>query len=161
MKKIFESERIKYVKVTKELVTEYLKMINDETIQQYLTHEKITVKLNEELEWITEKLKNNAVIFSMIEKETNEFIGNIEILNIKDNIGELGIAITSKKQNKHYGQESIKRILEYAKEELKLNIIDLNVYSINKRGIHCYEKLGFKKIGPGKELDDIRMRKML
>ena len=105
MKKIFESERIKYVKVTKELVTEYLKMINDETIQQYLTHEKIRVKLNEELEWITEKLKNNAVIFSMIEKETNEFIGNIEILNIKDNIGELGIAITSKKQNKHYGQE--------------------------------------------------------
>lgn len=47
----------------------------------------------------------------MIEKKTNEFIGNIEIMEINNNIGEIGIAITRKKQDKHLGQEAIKRLI--------------------------------------------------
>jgi hypothetical protein len=31
----------------------------------------------------------------MIEKETNEYIGNVEIMKIIENVGEIGIAITS------------------------------------------------------------------
>ena len=31
----------------------------------------------QELEWINNKLSNNAVIFSMIEKDSNNYIGNI------------------------------------------------------------------------------------
>lgn len=93
----------------------------------------------------------------MIEKETNDFIGNIEIMEINNNIGEIGIAITSKKQDNHFGQESIKRLIEYAFNELKLDGLELNVYNFNQKVIKCYEKTGFAIDGQGKTKEDIHM----
>ena len=61
----------------------------------------------------------------MIEKGTNDFIGNIEIMNISNNIGELGIAITKLKQDNHYGQEAIKRMMDYSFNELGLDGLEL------------------------------------
>jgi RimJ/RimL family protein N-acetyltransferase len=103
------------------------------------------------------KLEKDDIIFSMIEKETNEFIGNIEIMEINNNIGELGIAITQTKQNKHFGQEAIKRLIKFAFNELNLNGLELNVYNFNHRGIKCYEKVGFVIDGQGKTEEDIHM----
>ena len=94
----------------------------------------------------------------MIEKNTNEYIGNIEIMNIADNIGEMGIAITSRQQNKHFGQEAIKAFVNYAFDVLNLKGLELNVYNNNLRGIRCYEKVGFKIVGQGKTPEDIQMK---
>ena len=74
----------------------------------------------------------------MIEKSTGEYIGNIEIMEIKNNIGELGISITALKQDRHFGTEAIKALLKYAYEELNLDGMELNVYATNPRAIHCY-----------------------
>ena len=154
---IFESERISFVKLTEKLVQDYLDMVNDIDVQKYISHNRKKYELNGELEWIKSKLEENAIIFSMIEKESNEFIGNIEIMEIKDNVGEMGIAITPKKQDKHYGQEAIKRFIEYAFNNLNLDGLELNVYNFNPRGIRCYEKVGFIKDGQGKTEEDIHM----
>ena len=108
---IFESNRIKFIKLSKKLVNDYLDMVNDVEVQRFISHKRKIYSLDGELEWIKSKLEENAIIFSMIEKQTNEFIGNIEIMKINNNIGEVGIAITSKKQNKHFGQEAIKRLI--------------------------------------------------
>ena len=155
---IFESERIYFVKLTEKLVQEYLDTVNDIEVQKYISHNRKTYELDEELEWVKSKLKENAIIFSMIEKETKEFIGNIEIMEIKNNIGEMGIAITPKKQDKHFGQKAIKRLIEYAFNDLSLDGLELNVYNFNPRGIRCYEKVGFIKDGPGKTDEDIHMK---
>ena len=154
---IFESERISFVKLTEKLVQDYLDMVNDIDVQKYISRNRKKYKLNGELEWIKSKLEENAIIFSMIEKESNEFIGNVEIMEIKDNVGEMGIAITPKKQDKHYGQEAIKRFIEYAFNTLNLDGLELNVYNFNPRGIRCYEKVGFIKDGQGKTEEDIHM----
>ena len=154
---IFESERISFVKLTEKLVQDYLDMVNDIDVQKYISRNRKKYKLNGELEWIKSKLEENAIIFSMIEKESNEFIGNVEIMEIKDNVGEMGIAITPKKQDKHYGQEAIKRFIEYAFNTLNLDGLELNVYNFNPRGIRCYEKVGFIKDGQGKREEDIHM----
>ena len=154
---IFESERINFVKISEELVNDYLAMVNDEEVQKYISRERKTYTLEGEIEWVKEKIKSNDIIFSMIEKESNDFIGNIEITNIIDDRGEIGIAISSKKQNMHYGQESMKRVIEYAFNELNLNELELNVYSFNTRAIKCYEKVGFIKDGIGKTKEDINM----
>lgn len=155
---VFESERINFIKFTDKLVYEYIDMINDEDIQKCISHEKFTLDLEKELKWIKDKLDNNEIGFSMIDKETNEFIGNIEIMNINNNKGELGITITPKMQNKHYGYEAINRIIEYAFNELNLNELNLNVYNFNERAIHLYEKVGFAKDGEGKTKEDIHMK---
>lgn len=147
---IFESDRIDFVKLSEKLVDDYLDMVNDIEVQRFISHERKVYSLDGELEWIKSKLEENAIIFSMIEKQTNEFIGNIEIMKINNNIGEVGIAITRKKQDKHFGQEAIKRLIEYSFNELNLNGLELNVYDFNPRGIKCYEKVGFIIDGQGK-----------
>ena len=154
---IFESNRIYFVKLTEELVNEYLTMVNDIEVQKYISHNRKTYELEGELEWIKSKLEENAIIFSMIEKGTNKFIGNIEILEVKNNIGEMGIAITPKQQDKHFGQEAIKRFIEYSFNNLGLDGLELNVYNFNHRGIKCYEKVGFIRDGIGKTAEDIHM----
>ena len=154
---IFESKRILFVKLTQELVNEYLTMVNDIEVQKYISHNRTIYDLEGETQWIKSKLEENAIIFSMIEKETNDFIGNIEIMHINNKIGELGIAITPSKQNNHFGQEAIKRLKDYAIEDLKLEGLELNVYNFNPRGIKCYEKVGFIIDGKGKTEEDIHM----
>ena len=144
---IFESDRIYFIKITENLLNEYLNMVNDYDVKKYisLSKDENTITEEQELEWIKGKLNNNAVIFSMIEKDTNNYIGNIEIMSINDNKGELGIAITRNMQDKHFGQESIKTLLKYAFNTLKLEEVFLKVYDFNLRGIACYEKVGFER----------------
>lgn len=155
---LFESERINYVKVSLDLIKDYVDMINDINVQKFISREKRIYTVDEEIEWIKCKKQDNALIFSMIEKGTNKFIGNIEIMEIKNNVGEVGIAITSSMQDKHFGQEALTALINYAFNILKLDGLDLNVYSSNKRGIHCYEKVGFVQIGEGKTKEDIHMK---
>ena len=118
------------------------------------------------MKWIENKLNNDNIVFSMIEKGTNKFIGNIELLEISNKIGELAICITPSMQNKHYGSESILRFIKYCFEELELENIELSVYSHNDKAISLYKKLGFVEyrrdenvgIFNNKNIDDIYMR---
>lgn len=155
---VFETDRIYFIKLSEKLVYEYLNMVNDIEVQKYISHNKKKYNLEQELEWIKNKLNTNAIIFSMIEKETNKYIGNIEIMNIVNNVGEMGIAITTEQQNKHFGQEAISAIIDYVLYNLKLDGLELRVYDYNHRGIRCYEKVGFKAVGKGKNDDEIRMK---
>lgn len=133
-------------------------MVNDPEVSNKISHNPKTFTYEEELNWININLENNALIFSMIEKKTDEFIGNIEIMHIDDNkIGEIGICITATKQNQHYGTEAMQAIMKYGYEEIGLKGIELNVYKTNPRAIHCYEKVGFIQAGTGKTEEDIHM----
>lgn len=146
MERIFCSENIAFVKISEDLINEYLEMVNDtHGVAQYIGHRSTPYTYEEELNFITQKLEENAVIFSMIEKESNEFIGNIEFMDLDHECGELGIAITAKKQDMNYGTEAIQKMLEYGFNHLKLKRVFLKVYSNNKRAIHVYEKCGFIK----------------
>ena len=157
MIKVFESERIDYVKVDPNLINDYLKMINDKEIQSFIGLDNITISFDDEMNWVKEKMEDGSNTFSMIEKSTNEYIGNIEIMNIENNKGEIGICITTDKQDKHYGQEAMKRMTKYSYEELKLDEIYLNVRKYNKRAIKCYENSGFVITGEGKRPSDYHM----
>jgi len=146
MKKVFASENISFGKVSEELVNDYLEMINDiENVAQYIGSRREPYSYEDEVKFIRTKLEENAPMFSMIESKSGEFIGNIEFMDIKDGTGELGIAITAKMQDMHYGTEAIKRMLEYGFDEMGLKRIILKVYPNNERAIHVYEKCGFVK----------------
>ena len=151
---IFESDRIYYIKMTDLLIDDYLKMVNDFEVQKYITHNIREYSYEDEKEWIKIN-SNNNMIFSMIEKGTNEFIGSIELKEPTD-IAELGICITSDKQDKGYGTESIKAILKYGHDK-GIKGFHLNVFNFNPRAIRCYEKVGFVIDGPGKNEDDYHM----
>lgn len=155
---VFESENIFYIKQNKSLIEDYLKMVNDPEVANKISHNSKTFTYEEELTWVDKKLEENALIFSMIEKKTNEFIGNIEIMHIDENkVGEIGICITRSMQNKHYGTEAMQTIIKYGYEKVGLEKLELNVYKTNPKAIHCYEKVGFIEDGTGKTEDDIHM----
>ena len=48
---------------------------------------------------------------------------------------------------KGYGTEAVMLVQQYTFEQLKLNRLELQVFSHNPRGIRAYEKAGFKKEG--------------
>ena len=73
--KVLSSDNIVYVKLTESLVNEYLELVNDPEIQELVSTKKKTILLSDELKWIKSKLENNDYVFTMIEKNTNEFIG--------------------------------------------------------------------------------------
>lgn len=149
MKMVFESENIYFVEVSEQLVKDYLVMLNDhEHVQKhirrkYVPREPLTEE--QEIKWVHEKLTEKASIFSMIEKKTGSFIGNIEFMNMNDFEGELGIAITAEKQNKGYGTEAVFAMIEYGIRRLGLKRIILKANPENARAIHVYEKCGFRE----------------
>lgn len=140
---VFESERINFIRVSEDLAPEYLEMINDPEIQRLINHTSPNLTLENEIGWAKEHLKNNDPIFSMVEKSTGDFIGNVELKEIHDGIGEIGISITSKMQDNHYGQEALKAFIDYLFKNFELKNIELTVFDFNERAKHVYEKIGF------------------
>ena len=146
MNVIFESENINYVRPSFDLVPEYLEMVNDiENVARFIGDRREPLTEKDEIDYIKNKMDNSATMFSMIEKKTNKFIGNIEFFNRVFEEAEWGIVITTKMQNKGYGKESLKRSVEYGFNELGLTRIYLSVYANNPRAIRVYEECGFKE----------------
>ncbi len=146
MNTIFESENINYIRPTMDLVPEYLEMVNDiDNVAKYIGERREPYTEEEERDYIKDKMDNDATMFSMLEKESGKFIGNIEFFNRTEDEAEWGVVITTAMQNKGYGKEALKRSIDYGFNELGLSRIVLVVYVGNPRAIHVYEQCGFKE----------------
>ena len=163
---VFKTNNILFYKVSIELIDEYLELVNDKTIQRStLTKEKEYSK-EKELAWIQNVLDNNELVFSMLDKNTNEFIGNITLDDINDEVAEIALSIKSILQNRGYGKEAIKGLIDYAKEVLHYKSLIAVIFSNNDRSLHCFQKLGFKeyereeavKKENGQSIDDIYLK---
>ena len=144
MKQIFESDHISYAAVSEDLLTNYLIMVNDnEHVARFIGGRHEPYSEEKERKWVREKLEENAQVFSMIEKNSGQFIGNIELMDVHGTAAELGIAITAEKQELGYGTEAIRAVTQYGMDVLGLERIFLKVFPDNVRAIHVYEKCGF------------------
>lgn len=79
--KVFESNNIVFVKINEKLINEYLDLVNTPSIQDLVNSKRKVISLEKELEWIKSKIENNDYVFSMLEKDTNMFIGNVELMD--------------------------------------------------------------------------------
>lgn len=105
--------------------------------------------------FLKERLEDpSEVNFSIIEKATEEYIGNVYIYNIdtEKGEGELGVFIGETRcWGKGYAQETINLIQKHAYRNLKLKKIYAKCIETNKRAYNCYLKLGFLKEGQDKK----------
>ena len=147
MKQIFQSKNISFVEVSEDLVEDYLTMVNDVEKVAKLIGRTELVSEEKERRWVRKKLEEKAEIYSMIEKKTGEFIGNIEFMDSDGTEAELGVAITAAKQDKGFGTEAVRAAAEYAMEKLRLRRVRLKVFPDNARAIRVYEKCGFREYG--------------
>ena len=160
MKELFGTERISFVELSESLVDEYLAMVNDyENVNRFIGGRKDAFTREQEIWWVRDKLDRNAPVFSMIEKKTGRFIGNIELMDLTDTEAELGIALTAKMQEKGLGSEAILALGAYAADNFGLKRIYLRTAPFNSRAIHVYEKCGFKEYS--RTEDHVFMEKLL
>ena len=146
MTTVFTSENIRFVRVSEELVPDYLAMVNDwERVGKLIGSRRDPISEEKERRWVQKKLAENAALFSMLEKDTGAFIGNIELMDIADRAGELGIAVTAAMQDKGYGTEAVRAMVEYGMDQLGLRRVFLKVFPDNARAIRVYEKCGFRE----------------
>ncbi len=101
-------------------------------------------------EQIDAALRSQAHVFSIVEMESELTIGRCVLFNL-DSVNRramFGIVIGEKEyQNRGYGQEATRLLLDYAFNLLNLNSIMLGTFAFNKRAIAAYKKVGFREIG--------------
>ena len=146
MTTVFTSENIRFVRVSEELVPDYLARVTDwERVGKLIGSRRDPISEEKERRWVQKKLGEGAALFSMLEKDTGAFIGNIELMDIADRAGELGIAITTAMQDKGYGTEAVSAMVCYGMDTLDLRRVFLKVFPDNARAIRVYEKCGFRE----------------
>ena len=120
--------------------------VNDyENVNRFIGGKNKLYTVEQELQWVQKKLEEKAIVFSMIDKASGRFIGNIELMDPNDSEGELGIAITAKMQNQGHGTEAVLAMVKYAIDQLGLERVFLRTNPQNARAIRVYEKCGFRK----------------
>lgn len=89
--------------------------------------------------------KNNKGFRVIIDKTTLDFVGfiNLSDMNRYDGYMELEYAIAEKYRNKGYATQALKRMLNYAFEEMNLLVIAAWVRSHNQSSARVLEKCSF------------------
>jgi len=140
----------------------YLRSIKDEDIESiykscqdeeflYMTGTRKTFKLDEIIKSYKQFSEDpTRYDFAVCLLDNNEVIGDLAVLEVDKVNRKAGFRISLHNKNiinKGYGTEATKLAQKFTFEELKLNRLELEVFSHNPRGIKAYEKAGFKKEG--------------
>lgn len=112
---------------------------------------KLTLKKEEKYfkGLLREQIEKTKVILLM---DINGKICGISEISLADkgvrkHVGELGIYLKKEVRGRRLGEKLFIKILKKARKELKIKIVTLYVFSINKVAINLYKKVGFKKLG--------------
>ncbi|MGE6541506.1 GNAT family N-acetyltransferase [Bacillus luti] len=136
--------------IKKEDMRNFYKAVQDEELR-YMTGTRNTFTM-EQLYKHYEQITNDHTRydFAICLLNSDELLGDLSILEIDQTNQKAGFRIAlhnTNYLNKGYGTEATKLALQFTFEELKLNRLQLEVFSHNTRGIKAYEKVGFKKEG--------------
>ena len=92
----------------------------------------------------------NKNAFTIVDKANDRVIGNcaFNYEDLENRYATIGITIGEKEYwSKGYGSDALRLMLDFGFNVRGHNSISLNVFEFNKRGIACYEKVGFKRQG--------------
>jgi RimJ/RimL family protein N-acetyltransferase len=90
--------------------------------------------------------------------ERDDYIGTVELYDIRGDEATLGIIIGERSHWNHgYGPEAIRRVLDMAFDELDLSLVKLHTYADNPRAQAAFRKVGFVELrrmpAPGGRVD--------
>ncbi|WP_211654149.1 GNAT family N-acetyltransferase [Planococcus alpniumensis] len=140
----------------------YLRPVEAEDAQLFLNHtedEEIRYMTGTKARFSVEQIKDHIeqiqqddsrYDFTICLNATDQMIGELSVLDIDLGNQSAGFRITMNAMaltGKGYGTEAIELVLKFVFNELKLNRLQLEVFSHNERGIRAYEKNGFKREG--------------
>lgn len=143
-------ERIVLRPIAEEDTENILRWRNSDLVRSNFIYQPLLTE-EEHHKWLQTKVSTGKVVqFIILEKDTSNPIGSVYLRDIDRIIkkGEYGIFIgDNKAQNKGYGTEAAKLMIQYAFEILKLHKVTLRVLQGNEGAIRSYEKAGFIREG--------------
>ncbi|MBN1299391.1 MAG: GNAT family N-acetyltransferase, partial [Actinobacteria bacterium] len=112
-------------------VGQCIKWLADADVNKYLSNSIKNVTQEQELEWLEFiKESENDIVFAILDKSTNCYIGNCGLHKIdkRKKTCEFGIFIGDKKYwNRGFGTDTVKTILYFAVNELEIFTVRLTV----------------------------------
>lgn len=145
-----KSDRIYLRSIEEWDAQEFLNTTEDDEIR-YMTGTKSTFTLEQIQQHIRlSKEDPSRYDFAICLNESERMIGELSISDIDEDNRKAGFRISMnaiKHTGKGLGTEATRLVLKFVFKELKLNRLQLEVFSHNKRGIRAYEKVGFRKEG--------------
>lgn len=124
---------------------------NDPEVAETLS--SLTVSATELELWFHSNQGNPSATFFALDYQ-DELIGYVGLRDIDwgDRVGTLDITIGRKDLwDRGLGTEATAAIAAFGFDTLGLERIELTVLPFNERGVHCYEKVGFKRTGFAKQ----------
>jgi len=125
--------------------------LNDPKVNKFLSRGATPMTLPIEDAFIADAYtKPERIVFGIWHKQDKKLIGNtgFDGINLLDQTASFGIVIGDQEYwSNGYGTEVLNLMMEYAFTRRNLRNITLSVLGNNPRGVACYEKCGFGKIG--------------
>lgn len=136
--------------ISEEDTENILRWRNSDLVRSNFIYQPLLTE-EEHHKWLQTKVSTGKVVqFVILEKDSSNPIGSVYLRDI-DKInkkGEYGIFIgDNRAQNKGYGTEAAKLMIQYAFKVLELHKVTLRVLYGNERAIRSYEKAGFIREG--------------
>ena len=135
----------------------FVRWLNDPEVRRFLL-QHYPISNPQEERWFEQMLQNPAAEQPLVIEVQQDSdwtpIGNISFMGVDQQArnAELGLFIGEKSfWDKGVGTRTISLMLDYGFSTLNFHRIYLRVYEDNKRGIHCYEKIGFQHEGKLRE----------
>lgn len=149
---LFKLKTNKASKEDAEDIIEYLNIIGGES--DYLLFGKNEFKdisIEREMK-IIEKMNLSAKSVMYVGKINDEIVSIGSLYGISNRArvvhrGELAISVKKKYWNKGIASKMMEKLISFAKDVAKLEIIQLDVRSDNLNAIKLYKKFGFEEIG--------------
>ena len=131
-------------------ILELLKIVGSETDNLSFGEIGITITVEEEREYLFDILNSEKDIFLVAFKD-GELVGTANYVTFTQNRmshrGEIGISIKKSAWGIGIGSMLMEKLLDFAKDTAKVDIVSLEVRSDNQRAINLYKKFGFGTIG--------------
>ena len=133
----------------------YLAWLSDPEVTRYL-ETGVFPTTRQDLEKFYESVtgSRSQVIFAIVDRKSNLHLGNVKLGPIDwiHRRAMLGILIGEKKfWGRGIGEEATRLMVDYAFRRLNLNRVTLGVVAEHESAVRCYEKVGFKVEGRGRE----------
>ena len=136
------------VKDAKNLL-EFCNQVGSETDNLSYGSEGMGLSVAEE-EKILAKFQNAKTSHFLLAEENGQIVGTCNCRSFRkkrlSHRAEIGIAVKKAYWNKGIGRKLLTRLINLSRQS-GLKILSLEVRTDNKRAIHLYESLGFRRIG--------------
>jgi diamine N-acetyltransferase len=150
-------KKVRLRPIEREDLPRFVEWFSDPEVRRHLLV-YLPFSLAQEERWfegLQERLERQEEVLLAIETADGVHIGNVGLhaIDWKNRNAELGIAIGEKAYwGQGYGADAIRTLLGLAFREMNLHRVFLRVDADNVRGIHCYEKDGFRREGTLREV---------